>query len=43
MVNFMDLNQLKGYDSCSTKASLMTLDVEHITVLYIYFKFMKIV
>ena len=27
MVNFMDLNQFKGYDSSTTEASLTKLDV----------------
>ena len=42
MVNFIELNQFKGYNSCITEASLMKIDLhQHITVIYVYFKFYK--
>ena len=39
----MDLNQFKGYNSRTTKASLTKLDMHHIVlVIYLYYKFHEI-
>ena len=39
----MILNQFKGYNSCTTEASLTKLDMhQHVIVIYIYIKFYEI-